>query len=201
MTKQKYIYLGACSEVVLTQAHRKPLIGYIEKDSEADEALHLKARQLETENYLEDWAAELNTDYFNDELRFKLRWSHVRTRTGGGAKGYTDPKGKVTKGGEVIISYRLAHHAYTETEDCVEYLLMHEMAHMLEMNHYYNFWTIVARNPAAINGHQLYHGKSFPIALPRPTLQGERTYIDARSLKGKYLATGGHPPGQIIKSL
>lgn len=211
---RQYLWLGACSEVVLSRPPLDPLPHFIEKDSPADLALHEKARELADENYLEDWAAELNADYFDDELKFDLKWSHALIATGGGARGKTDVRhGKVIRDGRITISYRLAYHAYTDTEICVEYLLMHEMAHMLEMlrvkdskmssintamNHHYAFWLIVARNPNAVNGHHLFLGKDFPIDLT--PLSKRKIYIDPRS-KGTRLASTGYPEGETIKIL
>lgn len=205
----KYLYMGACCEEVLLRDSGETLTGYIEKGSDADLALHQRARELEDENYLEDWAAEINDDYFDGELTFKLRWSHTRTRTLGGAKrkvlsagyaGYTSSPFTPVPGTNVLTaSYRLAYHAYTDTEDVVEYLLMHEMAHFIEMNHHYNFWKIVATNSAAVNGHRLYHGKDYPISLHEyKAINPQRT--DIRSRQGGYLATGGYPEGQTLKS-
>ena len=136
-------YLGACSEVVLSRPDQKPLVGYIERNSEADLALHLKARELADEYYLEDFAAELNEDYFNGELKFQLKWSHSMVANWGNARGLTARRqGKVIYDGKITVSYLLSNYAYTDGEEMVEYVVMHEMAHMLEMNHSYNMCAI-----------------------------------------------------------
>jgi len=187
-------YLGACSEVVLSRPDQKPLVGYIERNSEADLALHLKARELADEYYLEDFAAELNEDYFNGELKFQLKWSHSMVANWGNARGLTARRqGKVIYDGKITVSYLLSNYAYTDGEEMVEYVVMHEMAHMLEMNHSYKFWQIVARNSAAVRGHSLYEGKDFPIDLTPPSKH--KIYVDSRSRKGAYLASTGYKEG------
>lgn len=198
MTRQ-YLYLGACSEIILARPYGKPLVGYIETNSPANIALHDKARELANENYLDDFAAELNADYFGNTLEFKLEWAHNFSAFSGKARGKLNrPYGAVVKDGLIRISHTIAQHAYTDTEDVVEYILMHEMAHMLEMNHHYIFWLIVARNPNAVNGHHLFFGQDFPIDLT--PLPRRKIYIDPRS-KGTRLASTGYPEGETIKIL
>lgn len=195
--KRKHLYLGACSEAVLSRPDQPPLTGYIERDSDADRNLHIKAGELEDEGYLADFACEINNDYFDNELEFTLRWSHTRVATAGNSKGICDRRhGKVISGGKIAISYLIAEHAYTDDEDIVEYLLMHEMAHQLHMNHGYDFWKLVGRNPAAVSGYTKYHGKDFPILL-HPLLIPQ-VNIDPRSRQDGYLATGGYPEGEIV---
>lgn len=195
--KRRYLYLGACSEVVLCRPGDSPLTGYIERDSDADRNLHIKADDLEEENYLDDFACEINNDYFDNKLKFKLRWSHARVYSAGNSKGLVDRRtNKVVRNGIITISYLIAEHAYTDNEDIVEYLLMHEMAHQVQMNHSYRFWKLVEANLAAVSGYTKYHGKDFPRHL-HPLLTATRR-VDPRSRQGAYLATGGYPAGEIV---
>lgn len=190
-----YLYLGACSEAVLAEPNRV-LEHFIAKGSPADVLLHQKCRELDDEGYLIDWACELNEDYFDGELEFNLCWSHTRVASAGNSKGFIDRRtGKVTAGGKVTISYLIAEHAYTDNEDVVEYLMMHEMAHQVEMNHSNRFWKIVARNPNAVTGYTKYHGKSFPVVVHEPFTE---TYIDPKSRQGAYLASTGYAEGERV---
>lgn len=190
----KYLYLGYCSEAILArQLGGEQITGFIEQGSPSDVLLHEKCRELDDEGYLIDWVCELNQDYFNNELEFDLGWSHARVATAGNAKGITDRRnGRVVAGGKITISYLIAEHAYTDNEDVVEYLLMHEMAHLVEMNHSLNFWRVVARNPNAVTGYTKYHGKSFPLVERTPFTS---MYVDPRSREGGYLASTGIPAG------
>ncbi len=195
--KRTYLYLGACSEVVLSRPDDPPLVGYIERDSDSDRNLHIKAGELEDEDYLHDFACELNNDYFDNELSFTLRWSHTRVATAGHSRGVCNYRhGKVISGGKIIISYLIAEHAYSATEDVVEYLLMHEMAHQVEMNHSGRFWKLVAQNPAAVRGYELYHARrDFPYKTHTLLNAGR---VDPRSRGDGYLATGGYPEGEVV---
>ncbi|MCO5243331.1 MAG: M48 family metallopeptidase [Anaerolineae bacterium] len=84
---------------------------------------------------LERRARELNRQYFNGKLRWQsVRWVHNQnTRFGSCTPGQ----------GTIRISHRLA----TMPGFVLDYVLVHELAHLLEANHGASFWRLVNQYP------------------------------------------------------
>jgi hypothetical protein len=92
-------------------------------------------RRFATDDALEARAQRLNRDYFGG----KLRWSSIRFVSNQRRRvGSCSPAR-----GTIRLSDRLA-----STPDFVlDYVLMHELAHLLEANHSAAFWKLVYRYP------------------------------------------------------
>ncbi|HRX02913.1 MAG: M48 family metallopeptidase [Anaerolineae bacterium] len=84
---------------------------------------------------LERRARELNRQYFNGKLRWQsVRWvDNQNTRFGSCTPGQ----------GTIRISHRLA----TMPGFVLDYVLVHELAHLLEANHGASFWRLVNQYP------------------------------------------------------
>ena len=84
---------------------------------------------------LERRARELNRQYFNGKLRWQsVRWvDNQNTRFGSCTPGQ----------GTIRISHRLA----TMPGFVLDYVLVHELAHLLEANHGAGFWRLVNQYP------------------------------------------------------
>ncbi|MCB0249102.1 MAG: M48 family metallopeptidase [Anaerolineae bacterium] len=84
---------------------------------------------------LERRARELNRQYFNGKLRWQsVRWvDNQNTRFGSCTPGQ----------GTIRISHRLA----TMPRFVLDYVLVHELAHLLEANHGASFWRLVNQYP------------------------------------------------------
>lgn len=84
---------------------------------------------------LEKRAQELNRQYFDG----KLRWTSLRWVTNQNSR-----NGSCTPAnGTIRISHRLA----TMPRFVLDYVLVHELAHLLEANHGPKFWKLVNRYP------------------------------------------------------
>ena len=89
----------------------------------------------DTDEKLEKRAQELNKKYFNG----RLRWQSIRYVTNQNKR-----YGSCTPSlGTIRLNHRLA-----EMPTWVrDYVLMHELAHLLEANHGHKFWLLVNRYP------------------------------------------------------
>ena len=96
---------------------------------------HKERRETADDKTLARRAAELNREYFSG----KLRWSEIRYVTN-----QQHRYGSCTPATGVIrISHRLA-----ATPSWVrDYVIVHELAHLLEANHGARFWKLVNRYP------------------------------------------------------
>ncbi len=84
---------------------------------------------------LEERARALNKKYFSD----RLRWRSIRFVTNQNKRfGSCTPKQ-----GTIRISHRLA----SAPAWVLDYVIMHELTHLLEANHSQKFWRIVQRYP------------------------------------------------------
>lgn len=89
----------------------------------------------QTDDELEKRAKELNKAYFNGELR----WQSIRYVTNQNKRyGSCTPDN-----GTIRLSHRLA----TMPAWVRDYVIVHELAHLLEPNHSANFWELVNRYP------------------------------------------------------
>jgi predicted metal-dependent hydrolase len=104
------------------------------KDFEARINRHKKLSKLEDET-LERRAAALNRQYFDNLLRWEsIRWVSNQNRRHGSCN---------TDGGTIRISHRIA-----EMPRFVQdYVIVHELAHVIEPNHSQRFWDLVYRYP------------------------------------------------------
>ena len=96
-----------------------------------------RKRQLNETGDLQRRAQELNRRYFNGELRIrKIEYvTNQETRLGS----------CTTSRGTIRISHRIA----DLPEWVVDYVLVHEIAHLKEPNHSRKFWALVNRYPFA----------------------------------------------------
>jgi predicted metal-dependent hydrolase len=97
-------------------------------------ARHRAAENLE-DSFLERRAANLNRRLFQGQLTWKsIRWAVNQTRRYGScAPGC----------GDIRISHRLA----KVPRFVLDYVIVHELAHLLEPNHGPRFWALVNRYP------------------------------------------------------
>jgi predicted metal-dependent hydrolase len=104
------------------------------KDFEARINRHKKLSKLEDET-LERRAAALNRQYFDNLLRWEsIRRVSNQNRRHGSCN---------TDGGTIRISHRIA-----EMPRFVQdYVIVHELAHVIEPNHSQRFWDLVYRYP------------------------------------------------------
>ena len=93
-----------------------------------------QARQLSDED-LEQRAQDLNRRYFQGKLRWRsIRWVTNQNKRFGSC---------TPSQGTIRISHRLA-----QMPDWVlDYVLVHELAHLIEPNHSPRFWALVNRYP------------------------------------------------------
>ena len=92
-------------------------------------------RQLNSDNALEARARDLNARYFEG----KLRWTSIRYVTNQNGR-----YGSCTPGqGTIRISHRLAEMPLW----VLDYVLVHELAHLVEANHGKRFWRLVNHYP------------------------------------------------------
>jgi predicted metal-dependent hydrolase len=106
------------------------------KDFEARINRHKKLSKLEDEA-LERRATTLNHQYFNSVLRWEsIRWVSNQNRRHGSCN---------TDRGTIRISHRIA-----EMPRFVQdYVIVHELAHVIEPNHSQRFWDLVYQYPKA----------------------------------------------------
>jgi predicted metal-dependent hydrolase len=84
---------------------------------------------------LENIAQRLNRDYYQNQLRWtSIKWSVNQSTMHGSCTPAL---------GTIRISHRLA----TMPTFVQEYVVMHELAHLLEANHSSKFWALVNRYP------------------------------------------------------
>ena len=94
-----------------------------------------KARRELDDAGLEQRAAELNQLYFNGRLSWQsIRWSSRQNRRHGSC---SPLKGTI----------RISHHLVKVPRFVLDYVLVHELAHLLEPNHGRAFWALVNRYP------------------------------------------------------
>jgi hypothetical protein len=89
----------------------------------------------ETDEALAKRAERLNEKYFEG----KLRWQSIRY-----VKNQTKRHGSCTPSQGTI---RLSHHLATLPEWVRDYVIMHELCHLVEANHGPRFWKLVNRYP------------------------------------------------------
>lgn len=126
--------VGATIEVLapahLSDAELEPIIAQLRERLE-----RRQERQALDDDDLEALARELNTTYFDGRLTWaSLRWSADQQRRFGSC---------TPANGTIRISTRLA----TMPRFVLEYVVMHELTHLLEANHGPRFWQLVARYP------------------------------------------------------
>jgi predicted metal-dependent hydrolase len=107
----------------------QPIIAKLQK------RLHKKVNQPPAADDLEKRAQELNKKYFHG----RLRWESIRYVTNQNKRYGSCTPAK----GTIRLNHRLAD-LPTWVRD---YVLMHELAHLLEGNHGPNFWRLVKRYP------------------------------------------------------
>lgn len=94
-----------------------------------------QARKALNDNTLHEIAQKLNENYFNNTLQWnQLVWTANQKRRFGSCT----PERK-----HIRISTRLA----TMPAFVLEYVVMHELAHLIEANHSDRFWKLVYRYP------------------------------------------------------
>lgn len=114
----------------MSEAELAPLIDRLQK-----RLARRKAHRELDDQELERHAQELNRQYFDG----KLRWQSVRWVTN-----QTTCHGSCTPSqGTIRISHRLA----TMPRFVLDYVIVHELAHLLEANHGPKFWKLVNRFP------------------------------------------------------
>jgi len=93
-----------------------------------------QARELQ-DHFLEERAAILNRRIFNGRLAWQsIRWATNQTRRHGSCS---------PRQGDLRISARLA----AAPRFVLDYVIIHELAHLLEPNHGKRFWELVNRYP------------------------------------------------------
>lgn len=98
--------------------------------------LHKRARRRELDDTdLEQIAHRLNTQYFDSKLSWaSIAWSTRQEKRYGSCT----PADR---------SIRISHRIATMPQFVREYVVMHELAHLLEANHGPRFWQLVNRYP------------------------------------------------------
>ncbi len=82
---------------------------------------------------LDEWASALNRRYFNDGLTYhSIRWSRTQKKSFGSC---------TPSLGTIRISTRLSR----MPKFVLEYVIVHELAHLREPGHGKRFWTLVNR--------------------------------------------------------
>ena len=114
----------------MSEAELTPIIERLKKRIEGR-----KVRAKIDDDGLEKRAQELNQQYFEGKLGWKsIRWvTNQNTRNGSCTPSQ----------GTIRISHRLA----TMPRFVLDYVIVHELAHLLEANHGPRFWKLVNRFP------------------------------------------------------
>ena len=102
-------------------------------------------RRLRENPALKARAEELNRRYFNGELVYDIAWTqHQKSRWGSCSP--------LTR--EVRISHELAH----MPTFVLDYVIVHELAHLLVPDHSADFWKLVERYPKTERARGFLHG-------------------------------------------
>jgi len=96
---------------------------------------HVEAAETADDKVLERRARELNRLYFNN----RLRWAEIRYVTN-----QQHRYGSCTPSTATI---RISHRMATVPAWVRDYVIVHELAHLLEANHGARFWKLVNRYP------------------------------------------------------
>ncbi len=97
---------------------------------------HQQDKQALDDSDLEQRARELNRQYFGGKLRWKsIRWVSNQNNTRFGS--CTPNQGTI----------RLSHRLAKMPAFVLDYVLVHELAHLLEANHGAGFWRLVNQYP------------------------------------------------------
>jgi len=114
----------------MTETELQPVIAKLKTRLE-----RRKAGRTLSDADLEQRAATLNRRYFANRLSWQsIRWSSRQTRSHGSC---------TPQRGSIRISQELA----TLPRFVLDYVILHELAHLLEPNHGPRFWALVNRYP------------------------------------------------------
>ena len=117
-----------------------------------------RAPVADCEGPLQRRAERLNRLYFEGKLRYSIEW-------------VTNQKhrwGSCTPGSSTI---RLSHELQSLPTFCLDYVIVHELAHLLEANHGPRFWALVRRYPHAdraigfLEGYHWARSDRAPVAM------------------------------------
>jgi predicted metal-dependent hydrolase len=116
----------------LSDAELAPIV----EDLKRKLANHAKKQKLDDET-LERWARALNRQYFDGQLTWtSIRWVTNQNKRAGSC---TPARGTI----------RISHRVAEMPAFVRDYVLVHELAHLLEPNHSAKFWALVNRYPKA----------------------------------------------------
>ena len=122
--------LEILAPATMSDAELTPLIERLQK-----RLTQRKVRQTLDNSDLEKRAQQLNRQYFNGKLKWQsLQWVANQNRRHGSC---------TPSHGTIRISHRLA----TMPRFVLDYVIMHELAHLLEANHGPRFWKLVNQFP------------------------------------------------------
>jgi predicted metal-dependent hydrolase len=114
----------------MSEAELKPVI-----DRFRAKIARRKAAQLLEDSWLEERAVQLNRRYFENRLVWQaIRWSTRQERRHGSC---TPAQGMI----------RISHQLAKVPRFVLDYVIVHELAHLLEPNHGRRFWALVNRYP------------------------------------------------------
>jgi len=135
---------------VMSDTELKPVIDRFHKRIQRRKA----AQNLE-DHFLQERAKNLNQRFFDGQLAWQsIRWATSQTRRHGSCS---------PTRGDIRISHRLA----KAPRFVLDYVIVHELAHLLEPNHGKGFWTLVNRYP------KTERARGYLMAIDREDLQSD----------------------------